>query len=271
MKTEQTVDQERWNQYGAERIREIESDPGRYIISDCPSRRLEGYGELMGILNPMQGKKILELGCGRGELSVWLAKQGAHITGVDLGPDLVAAAQVLARVNGVDCEFRQGNITDLPFESAGYDAVIGLAILHHLTVADASKAVRECHRVLKTGGVAVFHEPVENSALFDLVQNLFPAGEKGGRYYRPSILQRRAWAGYIQKLDDRTMTNQELIAAGTGFFRNIRLSPYGFMIRLARLIGTKHRNTLQKLDRLLFKALPPLKYYSQTVLVEYRK
>jgi hypothetical protein len=43
------------------------------------------------------------------------------------------------------------------------------------------------------------------------------------------------------------------------------------MIRLARLIGTKHRNTLRKLDRFLFKAFPPLKFYSQTVLVEYQK
>lgn len=265
------VTQERWNQHGIERIRRIESDPGRYIISGSPVGTGETGEKLMQILNPLKGKRILELGCGRGDFSVWLAKQGAQVTAVDIGPDLVAAARVLAKVNGVDCEFRQGNITDLPFDSAAYDVVIGLAILHHLSEAEVLKAIRECYRVLKTGGVAVFHEPVENSALFNLVQNLFPVGKKGSRHYRPSILRRKAWADYIETLDDRAMSNRELVAAGSGLFRQIKLSPHGLLVRLVRLIGKKHRNALLAADRFLFRIFPPLKHYSQTVLVEYKK
>lgn len=266
-----SVNQGRWNQYGIERIGKIESNPDRYIISDSPISHWEAYDELMRLLNPIKGKRILELGCGRGDFSVWLAKQGAQVTAVDIGPDLVAAARILAKVNQVDCEFRQGNITDLPFDSATYDVVIGLGILHHLTEAEVLKALRECYRVLKTSGVVVFHEPVENSELFDLIQNFFPAGKKGSHYYRPSILQRKAWTSYIETLDDRSMTNRELVSAGTGLFRVIRIFPYGFLIRLVRLIGNNHRNTLLTLDRFLFKVFPPLRYYSQVVLVEYQK
>jgi 2-polyprenyl-3-methyl-5-hydroxy-6-metoxy-1,4-benzoquinol methylase len=268
---EKPVDQARWNQHGIERIREIESNPGKYIVSNLPRSHREAHDELMQILSPIKGKRILELGCGRGDFSIWLAKQGARVTAVDIGPDLVAAAQVLAKVNQVDCEFRQANITELPFDPEAYDVVIGWAILHHLTEADVLKTIRECHRVSKTDGSVVFQEPVENSALFNFIQNLFPAGQKGSRYYRPSILRRKAWTGYLKALDDRTMTNQELLAAGAELFRNIKISPHGFLIRLIRLIGYKHRTTLLKLDRVLFKVFPPLKHYSQTVLVEYQK
>jgi len=107
----------------------------------------------------IEGKRILELGCGHGEFAVWLAKQGASVTGVDVGHDLVRSARLLAEVNEVECNFQQGNLVDLPVNSATYDVVVGLAILHHLSEVDVLKAVREAHRVLKSdGGFAVFHE-----------------------------------------------------------------------------------------------------------------
>ena len=268
---ENLVDQARWNQYGLDRTREIESNPQKYLIADSPIGHSAAYDEVMELLNPIKGKRILELGCGRGELSVWLAKHGARVTAIDLGPDLVAAARALARVNAVDCEFRVGNIANLPFDAATFDVVVGFHILHHLTEADVIKTVRECHRVLDAGGIVIFEEPVENSALFDFVQNLFPAGKRGSHYYRPSILRRKAWSRYVEALDDRTMTSREFVAAGAGLFRSTRLSPYGFLIRLTRVIGDKHRGSLLKLDRSLFKVFPPLTRYSQTVLVEYQK
>jgi len=267
---EQAMGQQRWNQIGKDRIKKIENNPDRYIISECPFSHRESYNELLRLLSPIQGKKILELGCGTGDFSIWLAKQGARVTAVDIGPDLVAAARILAEVNQVDCEFRQGNIMDLPFESATYDIGIGLATLHHLSEAEVLKVLRECCRVLKTGGTAVFEEPVENSKLFNFIQNVFPK-IKGGSDYRPSILQRKAWTKYIETLDDRNMTNREFVLGGKKFFRVVRISPYGFLIRLTGLTGKNHRNTLLTLDRFLFSVFPLLRYYSQTVLVEYQK
>ena len=268
---QQSVDQKKWNNFGIIRRKQIEENPDKYILSNWPVSDFENRNELMRVLTPIQDKRILELGCGRGDFSVWLAKQGARVTAVDIGPDLVTAARTLARVNQVDSEFRQANIVDLPFDSATFDVVIGLAILHHLSQADVLKAVRECYRVLKPGGTAVFQEPVENSKLFDFLQNLFPAGKKTSGYYRPSILQRKAWTAYVEALEDRSMTNREIISAGEGLFRVVNMSPYGLMVRLTRLFGNNHRNTLLRLDRFLFKVFPPLRYYSQMVHVEYQK
>lgn len=267
---DRSADQERWDRYGTERLRRIERDPAGYIISDCPIGNRQLRTELMSVLSPLQGKHILELGCGRGDFAVWLAKQDAKVTAVDLGPRLVAAARALARVNCVDCDFRTASIVDLPFEPDTFDAEVGLRILHHLSEADVRRALQGCHRVLKPGGVAVFYEPVENSAAFGLIQNLVPVGKKGGRR-RPSILQRKAWRAYVQTLDDRQMTSGELIADGEGLFRGVRTWPHGFLIRLVRLLGGRWRGTVLKLDRFLFRVFPPLRHYCKNVLVSYRK
>ena len=265
-----SVDQQRWNLSGIDRIKEIESDPEGHIISKCPIRHLEAFEEIIALLNPIEGKKILELGCGKGDLSVWLAKKGAQVTAIDIGSDLVAAGRMLAKVNHVYCEFQQGNISELPFDPTGYDIVIGLAILHHLSEDDVIKAMRECCRVLTTSGIAIFLEPIENSRLFDFAQNLLPAGHRG-EFYRPSILQRSEWKDYLEARDDRAMTSKELISAGSEQFRTIRISHYGLLVRLVRLIGSGSRDMLQKLDRFLFQFFPMLKYYSQSVLVVYHK
>lgn len=265
-------DQLRWNDYGLERIRNMERDPARYRVTDVPLRYLgEACGALTQLLEPIEGKRILEVGCGRGEFAVWLAKQGAQVTAVDIGPDLIAAAKLLAKLNHADCDFRQGSATQLPVDSAAYDAVVGVAILHHLSEADVVTAVRESHRVLKShGACAVFHEAVENSRVFDFIQNLFPTGEKGPGY-RPSVLQRRAWREYVETLDDRDMTTRELVTAGEGRFRVVRVSEYGLLVRLARLTGRRWYAALQAVDRLLFNIIPPLKFYCQSAIVEYWK
>lgn len=264
-------DQSRWNEFGKARLREMSADQDRFQMATCPIAHLEAHGELLRRLAPLPGKDILELGCGRGDFSVWLARQGARVTALDIGTDLIAAARSLAELNQVRCTFMQGDIASLPWAAGTFDAVIGIAILHHLQPDRVPDVLRECFRVLKPGGIAAFHEPVENSRIFDCLQNLLPAGRKGSGQFRPSILQRRAWRRHIEKSDDRVMTSRELAAAGCGLFQETALLPYGFSIRLERLLGKGARRSLQRLDRRLLRLLPPLRRYSQTVLALYQK
>jgi len=142
--------------------------------------------------------------------------------------------------------------------------------LHHLSDHELLRALQEAHRVLKKGGVAVFLEPVENSKAFNLIQNLFPIGREGNDNYRPSILQRKKWLAYTQAADDRALTNRELISAGAQF-EKVTVRAYGFLIRLARLVGGKHRDCWELVDDVLFRAFPPLKHLCRNVLVAYYK
>jgi 2-polyprenyl-3-methyl-5-hydroxy-6-metoxy-1,4-benzoquinol methylase len=269
---EMADNQQRWNSFGITRRLEIERDPERYRISACPVKNREFYEEFLDLVTPLTGKQLLELGFGRGDLSVWLAQQGALVTGVELGQDLVSAASTLASLNGVSCDFRQGNISDLTgIASDAFDIVVGIAILHHLSQVDVLKTLTECQRVLKPGGIAVFVETVENSRWFDLLQNLIPAGKNNSAYYRPSILNRRRWKEYIAALDERAMTNQELLSAGNRLFRTTSITSYGFLIRLARLFGPSSAKPLMAIDRFLFRFLPPLRRYCRMVLVAYTR
>lgn len=100
--SEQSKDQGRLNQQGAQELKEILKHPDKFVIRNCPIGWLAASGEIMRILGPLEDKGILELGCGNGRFSVFLAKQGAKVTGVDIGPDLIAAANAIAKINQVD-------------------------------------------------------------------------------------------------------------------------------------------------------------------------
>jgi len=268
---DQTQGQGRWNNLGREQLAAIRDAPECFQIQALfmPSERLV-HEALVARLGPIKGLRVLELGCGWGAFTVYLAKQGAVVTGLDIGEELVAAGRLLAEVNHVECEFVQGDARSLQFASGAFDIVVAVATFHHLSKPDLSASLREAHRVLRPQGVAVAYEPVENSRTFSLLQNLFPKGREGDFEYRPSILQRTAYRRYLTALDDRDLTFRELRGAGSAF-RQIELHPDGLFIRLAAILPGGCRSTLRSVDTMLLKNLPPLGYLSQAVLVEYLK
>lgn len=267
---ERSKDQERWDEIGRQRLDQIVKDPTAFVTDSSPYEAKAFHDDLLTSLGPHKGKRILELGSGRGEFSVFLAKQGAEVTGIDIGSHLVEASSLLAEINHVKAQFLQANVTRLPFGSRSFDAVVGLLILHHLSQPDLQKALAEAHRVLREGGAAVFYEPVEDSRVFDFLQDLFPVGKRGEPGHRPSVLQRRLWKDYAAETDQRSLTTRELGAAGS-LFRSIEIHPHGFLVRLTRLLGRPRRKALEAIDRFLFRAFPPVKRLCRNVLVVYRK
>jgi SAM-dependent methyltransferase len=101
-------------------------------------------GGVVEWLTAQPGERILDLGCGDGQLSEQLAASGAQIQGVDASPQMVAAA----RTRGIAVE--QGNAESLPFADGVFDAVFSNAALHWVRGQDAM--LSEVHRVLKPGG-----------------------------------------------------------------------------------------------------------------------
>jgi len=264
-------DQSRWDDYGLKQLNDIKINPDRYIISNSPIGHWSFYNDLIKHLMPIKNKSVLELGCGLGHFSVYLSKLGGRITGVDFGESVISAAKALAEVNRVDCEFDKCNILNLPYKDRSYEIVLGISILHHLSQADVISALRETSRVLNSNGIAIFIEPVENSKFFEILQNLVPLGKQGNWGYRPSLLCRKEWKKYINNLDDRDMTTQELRTASSNLFSSTEIHAYGFLSRLQRLTGPKYRSKLISIDKFLFKYFPPLRFYSQMVLVKYCK
>ncbi len=101
-------------------------------------------GGVVEWLAPQTGERILDLGCGDGQLTERLAKSGAIVTGVDADPRMVEAA----KSRGLDAH--RAMAESMPFADASFDAVFSNAALHWVRNQDAMMA--EVRRVLKPGG-----------------------------------------------------------------------------------------------------------------------
>ena len=99
------------------------------------------------------GSRALEVGCGNGSISAWLAEQvgsGGHVVAVDLDLSLVD-------VRAPNLELKQGDIVAGPVDPGGFDLVTARAVLHHVT--DVEAAVRNLAASLAPGGSILLIEP----------------------------------------------------------------------------------------------------------------
>ena len=105
--------------------------------------------------NKVTGKnkklKILDVGCGTGFFTILLAKQGHHVTGTDLTPDMIENARILAKEEGTECEFQVMDAEHLSFQDQSFDVVISRNLTW--TLPEAAQAYKEWSRVLKPGGL----------------------------------------------------------------------------------------------------------------------
>jgi ubiquinone/menaquinone biosynthesis C-methylase UbiE len=107
-------------------------------------------------LAPRPGMRVLDLGCGRGEVLLACARAGAEVAGIDYAEAAVAISRdTLADVPGA--EVVEGDVTALPWPDGSFDAVLSGDVIEHLVPADGEAMLREAHRVLRPGGRLVVH------------------------------------------------------------------------------------------------------------------
>jgi ubiquinone/menaquinone biosynthesis C-methylase UbiE len=103
------------------------------------------------LLGEIDGKKVIDLGCGGGQNAVALAKMGADVTALDLSTEQINQAQMLAAEYKVSIRFRQSDISSLSFlENEGFDIAISACSISFLERIDL--VFQEVHRILKPDG-----------------------------------------------------------------------------------------------------------------------
>lgn len=95
------------------------------------------------------GSKVLEVGCGTGRTSCYLAKEGAEVTGLDVRPKMLEKAKLRAEKEGVKIDWVEGDIHRLPFDSGSFDAVFAESVT---VFGDIEKVLKEYNRVLTPDG-----------------------------------------------------------------------------------------------------------------------
>ncbi len=120
----------------------------------------------------LEGKKVIDVGCGGGILAESMAKRGADVTGVDLAEESLKVATLHAEQSGLSdtLRYQQIPVEQMSFEQAEqYDVVTCMEMLEH--VPDPSSVVQACFDLLKPNGVCVLSTINRNpkSYLFAIV------------------------------------------------------------------------------------------------------
>lgn len=129
--------------------------PYEYWLTTCGLFDFYDYAlELMGDLN---GKHILDCGCGPGHTTIMFCRRGATAEGFDVDDGELDKARNLADANGVVIRYTNQRFEEIDYRDQSFDLAFGSCVIHHV---DIELAAAQLGRVLKPGGKAVF---IENS------------------------------------------------------------------------------------------------------------
>jgi 2-polyprenyl-6-hydroxyphenyl methylase/3-demethylubiquinone-9 3-methyltransferase len=149
-------------------------------------------------LAPLEGRQVLDVGCGGGILADAMARKGASVLGIDLATKALKVAQLHAlEANTPNVRYREVAVETLAAEMPGhFDVVTCMEMLEH--VPDPASVVAACARLVKPGGWVFFSTLNRNPKSFlfaivgaEYVLNLLPKGTHEWRkFIRPSELAR---------------------------------------------------------------------------------
>jgi 2-polyprenyl-6-hydroxyphenyl methylase/3-demethylubiquinone-9 3-methyltransferase len=146
-------------------------------------------------LAALDGKSVLDVGCGGGILSEAMAARGARVTGIDLGDRPLKVAQLHLLESGLAVEYRKVAVEELAAEQPQrYDIVTCMEMLEH--VPDPASIVGACARLLKPGGWCFFSTINRNPKAYlyavigaEYVLGLLPRGTHDyARFLKPAEL-----------------------------------------------------------------------------------
>jgi SAM-dependent methyltransferase len=207
------------------------------------------------LLGDLRGRELLDFGCGMGEESVYFAKLGAKVTGVDISEVGTATLRRRAEHHGLDIRAFKMRADPTDLDDATFDRIHGLGILHHVGI---EPGLAEVRRLLRPGGIAVFLEPLGDSGAVEAVKTW--------------LMKHVRFLGHFDDVTDheRNLTWREIDAARAGF-HSAWVYPYHLLYRLKRVFPTAALRAIRRIDHAALSLAPALKKFAGGVVIRVQK
>lgn len=182
-------------------------------LHDINPLRLD-YIDRAAVLN---GKEVLDVGCGGGILSEGMAIRGAKVTGIDMGERPLQVAELHTLESGVSVTYRRVPVEGLAAESpTRFDVVTCMEMLEH--VPEPASVVMACACLVKPGGFVFFSTLNRNLKSYllaiicaEYILGMLPRGTHDyGRFIKPSELDTWVRAARLHTQDITGMTYNPL-------------------------------------------------------------
>lgn len=206
------------------------------------------------LLGELAGKDLLDLACGMGEESVYFAKLGARVTGIDISDVGIASLKKRAAFHRLDITAHEMRVDPTSFADGSFDRIHGLGILHHVGI---ERGLAEVDRLLRPGGLGVFLEPIGNSKTVEAVKTF--------------LMTHARFLGDFDHVTDHehNLTWREVEIA-TRRFADVRIYPYHLTYRLKRFLPQASLDAVRRIDQGLLALMPSLKHYAGGVVIAVR-
>lgn len=226
---------------------------------------------IMKFLGDIKDKEILDLGCGLGESSVYLALKGAKVTACDASEGMLEVTKKLAEKRSVSLSFLQAysdNLSKLADES--FDIVYAANLLHHVEI---EKTLSEVKRVLKNNGIFVSWDPLAHNPLINIYRRI-ASSVRTEDEHPLKISDLKIFKKYFSEVSYETTWFFSLWIF-LHFYLIERVDPnkeryWKKIIKEHNRLAIKY-NFLEKLDRVTLKLFPFLKRYCWNIIVFCRK
>lgn len=119
------------------------------ILDACAER----FARPMTGERPLDGLRLVDVGCGAGLLAEPLARLGAAVTGLDGSDEAIAAARAHAALDGLTIDYRVGTAQDLVATGTRFDIVIAMEVIEHTP--DPRRFVDDCAHLVAEGGLFI--------------------------------------------------------------------------------------------------------------------
>ncbi len=149
-------------------------------------------------LAPLAGRRVLDLGCGKGRFAARLRALGAHVVGLDRSTAMLAGGSGPGRV--------RGSARRLPFADGAFGGVIAVEVLEHVAPSDLDAVLAEAARVLQPGGRLAIVD--KNAGAMDPLRPWLPVlavkwiDERRGRWMYPAggpVRERWFWPAALRR------------------------------------------------------------------------